>query len=164
MQIRIANRQDEKRVQALSEEICQEFGHPFDLDKADQDLKNIEAKYIGQDGICLVAEEEKQIVGFAGASKHDDELLVLRRISLHKDWRHKGIGRQMIKIVMSHAQRMGFKTVELGHNPFESKNGESSSKLFSEDPAAFFSACGFPQLDETTSTGRLTFAPYLLTQ
>jgi N-acetylglutamate synthase-like GNAT family acetyltransferase len=163
MQIRIGNRQDEKRVQALAQEICEEFGRAFDLDQGDQDLKNIEAKYFGLDGIFLVVEEEKQIVGFAGAIRKDENHCVLRRICLEKLWRRKGVGRQMIKIVLSHAKQMGFKSVELGENPFQTNNGKSSEAI-SDDPAKFFSACGFPNLENATTKGRLSFAPYLFTE
>jgi len=163
MQIRIGNRQDQKRVQALTELICREFGRPFDLDQGDQDLKNIEGRYFGRDGIFLVVEEEKQIVGLAGAMRLDEDRFVLRRICLEKPWRRKGLGRQLLKIVLSHAQLLGFRSVALGDDPFQPLNAKSAL-VSSEDASRFFAACGFPKSENKTATGRLGFAPYVFTQ
>jgi len=163
MQIRIGNRQDQKRIHALTEVICREFGRSFDLENADQDLTNIERKYFGRDGIFLVVEEEKQIVGFAGALKQDEDHFLLKRICLEKPWRRKGIGRQLIKIVLSHAQLLGFNSVALGDNPFQPAHAKSA--LVSPDDAGkFFAACGFPKSDNKTSADHLGFAPYVFTQ
>jgi GNAT superfamily N-acetyltransferase len=163
MQIRIGNRQDQKRVQALTELICREFGRPFDLNQADQDLKNIELRYFGRDGIFLVVEEENQIVGLAGAMRQDEDRFVLRRICLEKPWRRKGLGRQLIKIVLSHAQRLGFSSVAIGDDPFQPANAKNLPAS-SEDAGRFFAACGFPKTENKTATGRLGFAPYVFTR
>jgi len=162
MQIRIGNRQDQKRINPLVETVCGEFGRKFDLEQADQDLKNIERRYFGKDGIFLVVEEEKQIVGLGGALREDGDKFVLKRICLEKPWRRKGIGRQMMKIVLTHAQLLGFESVELGDDPFQATNAKSALTS-AEDAGKFFAACGFPKIEKATA-GHLGFAPYVFTQ
>jgi|SRR5271154_3118889 len=142
MQIRIGTRQDEKRIQTLNEAICREFSREIDLKNADCDLINIEKNYFYQDGIFLVVETEKEIVACAAASKTDDDHCLIRRICVAKPFRHRGLARQMLSIILTHAQRIGFKSVSIGANPFEPPD-EKAKSIAAERVSKVFSACGF---------------------
>jgi N-acetylglutamate synthase-like GNAT family acetyltransferase len=152
MQIRIANRQDEKKIRSLAQEISEEFDPSFDLESSDRDLKNVEANYFGRDGLFLVAEEEKEILGFAGASKASDQVCVLRRVAVAKTFRRRGIGRRLLAIVLSHAQRMGFDELELGINPYQTKSPEAQ-----EGVDRFFASLGIVPASPVQNSVEKTF-------
>lgn len=131
MQIRIANRQDEKKLVPFVEEIYNEFGVKLDLASVDSDLKNVEANYFGKDGVFLLAEEEQKVIGIAGAHMVSDDLCALRRIYVAKGWRRKGIGRQMLNIVVAIAKRFQYKKIVAGAVAVErttSECGESRAE------------------------------------
>ncbi|CAN5472845.1 hypothetical protein BH11CYA1_BH11CYA1_19690 [soil metagenome] len=67
MQIRLYSRQDDKEFRKLMQSVCQSNGNEFDLDGIDNDLRNVEGSYFGNDGLFLVAEDEGVIQGFCGA-------------------------------------------------------------------------------------------------
>ena len=73
MQIRIANKQDERSLRDFVEAFHKNAGEPFDLKGADRDLAHIEASYFGRDGLFLVAEDDGVVVGLAGARRRDDD-------------------------------------------------------------------------------------------
>jgi N-acetylglutamate synthase-like GNAT family acetyltransferase len=148
MQIRIANRQDEKKIRALAEEIVSECGGTFDLEGKDAALKNIEQNFFGKDGIFIVADEEKEVVGFACANRLDENAACLRSICVSSSFRHKGIAREMIKIVLSHEERMGFKNLRLGTNPFVTTANATTQDQHLEN---FFASCGFVPLAHSSS-------------
>ena len=112
MQIRIGNKQDEASVRELVASVAGEFNQPFDPSGNDSDLKDIEWNYLGQDGIFLVAEDNRRIVAFAGARKLTDTICDFRRLVVDCRWRKLGIGRQLIEIVRSFARRMDYEAIE----------------------------------------------------
>ncbi|MBP6744019.1 GNAT family N-acetyltransferase [bacterium] len=67
MQIRLYSRQDDKEFRNLMQSICQSQGSELDLDGKDNDLRNVEGSYFGNDGLFLVAEDNGVIQGFCGA-------------------------------------------------------------------------------------------------
>lgn len=108
MQIRVANRQDEKHIQALFAEICKKKGEEIDLSESHKDLRNIEANYFGNEGLFLIAEEEGKIIGFAGARKKSDETLSVDRFYIEDMHKKSGIDFQFMQVIIPFAQRMFF--------------------------------------------------------
>ncbi|PWT94864.1 MAG: hypothetical protein C5B53_12270 [Candidatus Melainabacteria bacterium] len=109
MQIRIANRQDEKKIVEFIEGILSEYQWKLDPASADADLKNVEANYFGKDGAFLIAEHEQKIVGIAAANMFDENSCALRRIYVAKDFRRKGIAGDMFSVIVSIARRLDYK-------------------------------------------------------
>lgn len=108
MQIRVANRQDEKHIQALFAEICQKKGEEIDLGGSHKDLRNIEANYFGNEGLFLIAEVEGKIVGFAGARKKSDEIISIDRFFVDDTHKRSGVDQQFMQVIVPFAQRMFF--------------------------------------------------------
>ncbi|KAM4050184.1 putative N-acetyltransferase camello [Anomaloglossus baeobatrachus] len=80
------------------------------------DLQNIEDSYMLRKDSCFwVAEVHGRVVGMVGVqpvecSPHD---VVLRRLSVAKDQRHKGIAKSLCRQVIDFAHQRGFKHVTL---------------------------------------------------
>ncbi len=162
MQIRIATSQDENKIRALAQEIASECGGIFDLEGKDAALKDIEQNFFGKDGIFIVADEEKEIVGYACANRLDENAACLRAICVSAKARHKGIAREMIKIVLMHEEKMGFKNMRLGANPFVAAEVATKQDLHLEN---FFANCGFVPLSQKGSPIEGAFAGnYIFTQ
>jgi N-acetylglutamate synthase-like GNAT family acetyltransferase len=149
MQIRIANRQDEKRIFALITEIGHESGTKLDLETADKDLKNVEASYFGQAGLFLVAEADSKIIALAGANRVDETICALRRICVSKDWRRQGIGHQMMAIIIENARMLDYRKLIVP--PLTDAGGQAGGDDFHIGLAAFYKTCGFaPQRSGTS--------------
>jgi predicted N-acetyltransferase YhbS len=113
MQIRLGNRQDEPAITALVNQVMEEFGLTPQPETAESDLKNIEANYFGRDGVFLVAEDDKDIVGIAAARRNPEDELDLERLAVLKNYRGKGIARELIETVRRFARDMGYKRIEV---------------------------------------------------
>lgn len=107
MQIRIANRQDDKGIRALVESIYKEQGKSLDLDGKDEDLRNIE-RYFARAGLFLVAEEQGEIKAILAAEKETEKLFKLKRLM-----GEAGAHREMLEIALNHAYQMDFEKVEV---------------------------------------------------
>jgi len=116
MQIRFANRQDEAPVRALLES----QGVVLDPAGADNDLRNLDLNYFGQDGVFIVAEEEGKLIAVAGARKldSDNEILELKRLTLPTDATVPGttnsaILERFLAIIKNHAYQMDYKSIQV---------------------------------------------------
>jgi N-acetylglutamate synthase-like GNAT family acetyltransferase len=114
MQIRVANRQDEPAIRAIVNQTRASNGKSeIDLVGADSDLNNIDAQYFWFDGIFIVAEEEGEIVGLAGARRgNSEETLELLRLAVSADWRDKGIEQQMLDTVKYFANNSAYSEIQ----------------------------------------------------
>lgn len=113
MQIRLGNRQDETAIAELVFKVMEEFGLKPDPQGAESDLKNIEAKYFGNDGVFFVAEHEKQIVGVAGAKRDSDQELELVRLAVAKGFRGMGIARDLMQTIIRFANDLDYHRIEV---------------------------------------------------
>jgi putative acetyltransferase len=108
MQIRIGNKQDEVSTRALITAVLEEDGKSFDLDGADSDLRKIETHYFGHDGIFLVAEVDRNVVGMAAAIKKTESICELKRLYVGRDSRGKGIGNQLLTQIIAFAHSLDY--------------------------------------------------------
>ncbi len=113
MQIRLGNRQDEPAITAVVNEVMEEFGLTPQPKGSESDLTNIEAKYFGKDGLFLVAEENKQIIGVAGARANSAGQLTLVRIAVKKDHRRKGVAQELMETIIRFAKDMEYERIEV---------------------------------------------------
>lgn len=113
MQIRLGNRQDEPNITTLVFEVMREFNLEPKPEGAESDLKNIEQNYFARDGVFLVVEEDKEIVGIAGARRNSDNELELVRLAVGKKCRGKGYARELMKTVVNFAKDMGYQRIEV---------------------------------------------------
>jgi predicted N-acetyltransferase YhbS len=113
MQIRLGNRQDEAAISKLVFDVMREFGLEPKPDGAEADLKNIEQNYFARDGVFLVVEMDKEIVGIAGARRNTDNELELVRLAVGKSHRGHGFARELMRTVVNFAKDMGYQRVEV---------------------------------------------------
>ena len=132
MQIRLYSRQDDKEFRKLMHSVCLSNGSEFDLDGADNDLRNVEGSYFGNDGLFLIAEEEGVIQGFCGARiepgtklptgqinsgtklSSERDTMTIKRLYVRPDID----GRQalidtLLNVVKNHAYQLDFETIIL---------------------------------------------------
>lgn len=115
MQIRAGNRQDEAIIRTILFQSLEEHGIESDLEGRDKDLRNIEHNYFWYDGLCLVAENDGQIVGFLAGKKSDksEDTLLLSRLVVVAGARKRGTGRALMKTLIFYSQNMEYKTIEI---------------------------------------------------
>ncbi len=113
MQIRLGNRQDEGAILHLVEEVMKEFGQTVDVNTTESDLRNIDANYMGRDGIFLVADEEGHVLAVAGARRRDEETLEITRLAVGKKHRGGGIATRMLEIIEKFAGDFEYRRIEM---------------------------------------------------
>lgn len=113
MQIRIANRQDEKKIRALAEAVAGAAGREFDLQGADNDLFNVEANFFGKQGLFLVADRDGEVVAAGGArAKSEDVLEISRFIAAEGESERSEIEAEMLRVIVEFAPRMLYSGIE----------------------------------------------------
>jgi len=105
VQIRIANKQDEAAIRALATAVDPE------ADIARLGLINLEANYFGHDGAFFVADEEKRILAAAGSRKRTEDLVELKFLAVAADSRHKGLGKQLLTMIVKFARDLDYAAV-----------------------------------------------------
>jgi putative acetyltransferase len=111
--IREARAVDSEKVMELVFSVLEEYGLKPDPAGTDADLKDVEAAYLRRGGKFHVLEIDGAIVGSAGlypVSRHECEL---RKMYLHRSLRGRGIGKLLLKTLLSDARRLGFRRVTL---------------------------------------------------
>ncbi len=111
-QIRIANKQDEPHIRALTKDALEGISKEFDLDGSDADLKNIEWSYFGHDGVFLVLELDRMVVGIAGAAKLSDDTLVIKRLFVKPDLGLEKDLLDLLDMLLDFARKMDYRFVE----------------------------------------------------
>ncbi|MCA9800631.1 MAG: hypothetical protein KC777_01530 [Cyanobacteria bacterium HKST-UBA02] len=134
MQIRIANRQDEKKIRALAEAVAGAAGKEFDLQGADNDLINVEANYFGKQGLFLVADRDGEIIAAGGArAKSEDILEISRFLASEDEGERPEIEAEMLRVMIDFAPRMLYRGIEcsaeLGGDLLESRGFDPSGCL-----------------------------------
>lgn len=127
MQIRVANRQDEKQIQTIFADLCSKKGEELDLNSKHKDLRNIEANYFGNEGIFLVAEDSGKIIGFAGAKKSSDIVISVDRFYILDAHKRDGIDLRFMQVILPFAQRMFFEKIKWNVMEEPPKIGGTSS-------------------------------------
>ena len=138
MQVRFANRQDEKGIRELAEALSIKESASFDLKGADSDLVNIDANYFGRHGLFLVVEDEGAIKGFAGAKEKSEDTLEITRFSLDETVRSDELEAEMLRVIVEFAPRLLYSGIECNaaiksaafkQYKFELKNSDNLHKL-----------------------------------
>lgn len=76
-------------------------------------MHNIDANYVGKDGLFLVCEQNSKLIGVAGARRKTELALELTRIAVAKEHRKSGIARQFLSTIFSFAAAQEYKQVVL---------------------------------------------------
>ena len=112
MQTRIANRQDEKEIRALTEDSYKPLEQVFELEGKDKDLRNIEGNYFGHNGLVVVLEDDNKVLAYIAARENieDETILDIKRL-VHKDGVPAQKLTEMMDIVLNHAYQLDFEKV-----------------------------------------------------
>ena len=138
MQTRIANRQDEKEIRALTEIYYQKDGNSLDIEGKDNDLRNIEGNYIGKNGIFLVTEGgDNNINGGSGKvlaylaarqkpqhskDKKERPTLVVERLLVSEELptdKADELTVKLMDITLNHAYQADFAGVEINESIYK---------------------------------------------
>lgn len=115
--IRVASNRNRERVIALVFSVLSEYGLPPDPESKDSDLNDLENNYIHSGGIFELLEDQKgNLLGTYGLYPLEKDICELRKMYFVPQIRGRGLGRHILERAVSHARRLGFKTVVLETN------------------------------------------------
>lgn len=111
MYIRQFQKNDQARVQEVILEGLKEYFGSIDH-SLNPDVYNIDQFYLQKGITFLVAEIEGEIVATGGLKKTDEsDMPQIVRISVHKDYRRKGIAKEMTLRLIDFARKKGYKRI-----------------------------------------------------
>ena len=109
-----ASNDDCERVINLVSSVLDEFQLPFEPDSKDADLADIEMMYIKAGGWFEVIEDKSgRLLGTYGLFPLNDITCELRKMYFLPEIRGIGMGREVLERAVSHARRLGFRTMVL---------------------------------------------------
>ncbi len=111
IKIRKIEKTDTEEVKGLIKSIMQGEFSVENNAYAYGDLDDLVEHYSGDRDVFLVAEQDGKIVGTVAVKEGDDGSALLRRVLVHKDYRGKGYGDELIAEAMKFCLDHGYKTV-----------------------------------------------------
>jgi N-acetylglutamate synthase-like GNAT family acetyltransferase len=95
------------------------------------DLDDIQANYVAQGHVFVVAERDGELVGTGGLTIVDEHAGRIVRMSVDRAYRRRGIGRTLVMYLLDRARERGFARVFV------------STEHGWEDAIGFYKHCGF---------------------
>lgn len=77
----------------------------------EEDLNNIKLAYASERDIILVAEEDNQAIGFIAIKEESDETALIRRLLIHKGYRQRKFGTNLLHRGLDIAKIKGYKNI-----------------------------------------------------
>lgn len=112
--IRSATNDDSPAVIHVVFNVLREYGLKPDLESTDSDLENIEQHYIQTGGAFdLLVSDDDIIIGCVGLYPLNSTQCELRKMYLHRDFRGRGYGRQLMEHALKRAKELGFCSIIL---------------------------------------------------
>lgn len=83
----------------------------------DEELKNISVQYNAPGGVLLLLTQNNDPVGCVCLRKTSDEVAEMKRMYIKKEFRGKGLSKQLIEKLLDHAKELKYKAVRLDTLP-----------------------------------------------
>ena len=90
--------------------VFREYGATFEPEGFDDDLLDIEGRYLARGGCFYILEDDGEVVGTVAALPHDERVCEVKRLYLLPDRRGRGLGRALLEHVLAWARARGFVT------------------------------------------------------
>lgn len=105
---------DGEVVRALVAGVLAEHGLPFDLDRFDADLVDIDAAYTNRGGTFLVVEDDTgRVIGCGGLYPLGPSVAEVRKMYLLPEARGQGLGGRLLTELIAAARERGYRTLTL---------------------------------------------------
>ncbi|MGQ9632449.1 MAG: GNAT family N-acetyltransferase [bacterium] len=96
----------------ISEVLYSELGFAPDPE-LDRDIREIEVQYSPPDGVFLVALDGESVVGTSAIRRLSEDDCELKRMFLLKEYRGRGIAKEMMTRLIDFARKRGYKRILL---------------------------------------------------
>ncbi len=77
------------------------------------DIDDVESHYFNNEATFLVVTDEERVIGSGAIRRLDNDICELKRMWLLKEYRGRGLGREMAQNLLDFARRAGYKKVRL---------------------------------------------------
>jgi GNAT superfamily N-acetyltransferase len=110
--------------------------------KWDDDLRNIEAVYLGEGAHFWVVEEEGRLTGMVAARRKDGETAELKRMRVAGHRRRQGLGQRLLELVEDFCRRTGYRRIVLDTTDRQA----AARRLYEKNGYELISAMPIPPL------------------
>jgi GNAT superfamily N-acetyltransferase len=110
--------------------------------KWDDDLRNVEAVYLGEGSHFWVVEEDGRLTGMVATRRKDAETAELKRMRVVGERRRQGLGQRLLELVEEFCRRAGYRRVVLD----TSDRQAAARRLYERNGYELVSAMPIPPL------------------
>lgn len=100
-------------VRKLIEEYVTRLGRDLSFQKIEDEINNLEMKYLPPYGEILVAVEDRDVIGMVAYHKLDSLRCEMKRFYVIPNKRQQHVGEKLVSAIISKAQNAGYQTMFL---------------------------------------------------
>ena len=101
------------QVKLLIMEYTERLGRDLAFQHIDEELQNPATKYTAPEGELLVALEKNEVLGMVAYHRHNESRCEMKRLYVRPKARGLHLGEALIKEIVSHAQKAGYREMVL---------------------------------------------------
>jgi GNAT superfamily N-acetyltransferase len=122
-------------LQWANSNVNKEFGISFDIETMlVQDMFELE-KFYPPYGRLLLADHENKVVGLACMRRIPEDIGEIKRMYVRPEFRGEGIGKELLKVLLDEARKIGYSRVRL------------DSARFMKEAHSLYRSMGFQDID-----------------
>lgn len=100
-------------IKTLIAEYAKWLGRDLSFQNIEEELKDPAKKYTPPQGEILAAVEDEKVVGMVAYHRHSEDRCEMKRLYVSPDCRGKNLGEQLIREILNHARKEGYKEMVL---------------------------------------------------
>ncbi len=122
-------------LQWANSNVNKEFGVDFDIETIlEQDMLELE-KFYPPYGRLLLADHENKVAGLACMRRIREDIGEVKRMYVYPEFRGEGIGKELLKVLLDEARKIGYPRVRL------------DSARFMKEAHSLYRSMGFHDID-----------------
>ena len=115
--IPLESEKDLEIVRELFKEYAKSLGFDLSFQDFKKELADLPGDYAPPFGCILLAKDKEQITGCVALRKMDENICEMKRLYVRKDFRGKGIGKELSVAIIENAREMGYTYMRLDTVP-----------------------------------------------
>ena len=133
--VSVQSEKDLENIRELFKEYARSLGFYLDFQDFKKEFDELPGEYAPPDGCLLLASYDTKIAGCVALRKMDENICEMKRLYVRKEFRGKGIGKELSVAIIDKAREIGYKYMRLDTVPAM------------KEAIALYQSLGFKEID-----------------